>query len=776
MCDIPNIFRDLVALRLLYYQVKNDVIHGRVPLPANVFVRLAALQLQIEYGGHSPAIHKQGFFETSDEFAFSDFVPSAFQSLLEKSGWEDRIFALHASLKLSVAAAQLAYVEAISRTLHFGITEFVGMTTGKTPQKAKLGVTSSGLLVTIGATTIPAYYDFTKLGQWKVTPEGILIPMKGAPYTFKLKTLHAQQLCHLLIVYQLYYVVNTLSHFPSMPPPLLKILPHHSLFKPIRKRMPFDPERSRLAVFHRLYVESQSTTKVFHPAFSQYLLECLDSLHETWSSFNPAIFSLERKEFEHIYVCLQKAYEYVPKKHHHFYENIGLTKVILDNSLKLFPKTMPTLVSFLRLTSPRQADGSVLPSQLLSLANCKLGASDITVLASLFTKDPAVPDSAQYCVESIDLSSNELGGKGGQAILYPLRMNSTVIKTLKSLNFCNCAMDETPCNALSGIMSLPDNNLKSLSLAGNKFAQQGIRDLSKGFESFHCQLERLNLGYVQLTSEGLQSLLMAITLTKTLKVLYLNNCAIASKAILPLNDFLIQPECKLEDLNLANNGFNKATCKELCTCLKNNKSLVSINLSGNHFDVESAEALEDSLRFNPTITTLKLNKVDLDAKGGLVLSQLIATKKRLIHVELNENWKGKATREVFSTLCPAIGESASIESVSLCGNDIAEEASKFIASMMRTSRVLKDLYLDANKLGDKGMFEICTAIPVAHCLSTLSLAENQITSAGAKYIVGALSRRGNAANKVHLNLSRNSLPKETRDTLQDELKAIKLII
>lgn len=209
---VPNIQTDPVALQLMYYQIKADILSGKCPCPSYVAVRLAALQFWIQFGIYNPSIHKVGFFEDK-KIKPTDFIP---EKNIENNLalLESRIFTVMSrwSPKSTLEAIQW-YIQHAQRLVAFGLTSYSAKTTGD--KEVHLGVVDDGLLVTVGSASEAAYFDFPRIGKWEFVEGGVMVPCNESPFTFIMPKYQAMQFFEQLAVYQLYYCISKLKMVPN---------------------------------------------------------------------------------------------------------------------------------------------------------------------------------------------------------------------------------------------------------------------------------------------------------------------------------------------------------------------------------------------------------------------------------------------------------------------------------------------------------------------------------------------------------------------------------
>lgn len=105
---------------------------------------------------------------------------------------------------------------------------------------------------------------------------------------------------------------------------------------------------------------------------------------------------------------------------------------------------------------------------------------------------------------------------------------------------------------------------------------------------------KLDLSDNDCGDKGILPFVKALSSSK-LRYLYLRGNKLSSKAGQALAEYLAEPGCTLEVLDLSDNDLNKKISKAICAGLKDNKDLKKLMLSGNQVDTYTLESLEECM-------------------------------------------------------------------------------------------------------------------------------------------------------------------------------------
>nr|XP_021328746.1 NACHT, LRR and PYD domains-containing protein 3-like isoform X2 [Danio rerio] len=175
---------------------------------------------------------------------------------------------------------------------------------------------------------------------------------------------------------------------------------------------------------------------------------------------------------------------------------------------------------------------------------------------------------------------------GGKRRLIP-----AVVNCRKAV-FAGCNLTAQCCESLfSSLQS--SNSLRELDLSNNDLQDSGVKLLSDGLKSSHCQLEKLRLTSCQLSGQCCESLSSFLQSSNSMRELDLSNNDLQDSGVKLLSDVLKSSHCQLEILRLSGCMVTEVGCCFLASALRLNPShLRELDLSYNHPGESLAEMLD----------------------------------------------------------------------------------------------------------------------------------------------------------------------------------------
>jgi Ran GTPase-activating protein (RanGAP) involved in mRNA processing and transport len=216
-------------------------------------------------------------------------------------------------------------------------------------------------------------------------------------------------------------------------------------------------------------------------------------------------------------------------------------------------------------------------------------------------------------------------------------------KLFETLDLSYTSMMSEGFPSLTG-MILSNNSLKSLNVAGNSLDDTDMTLLSRALTQNKCvPLETIDFSFNHITCVGVEELMNAVWGSETLR--HLNLCKTKIKDRGAQLCAVVLTSIKLVSLNI---GFNQITSLGVKTLMKNvseNESLESLTLSGIQMDQSSAKAISFALAHCQSLRQVHLDSsLDGFALQRHIVAGIVSNRLSKLHVLTGFNIGRKSSK------------------------------------------------------------------------------------------------------------------------------------
>eukprot|EP01103_Thecamoeba_quadrilineata_P014209 TRINITY_DN4172_c0_g1_i1.p1 TRINITY_DN4172_c0_g1~~TRINITY_DN4172_c0_g1_i1.p1 ORF type:complete len:1170 (+),score=264.54 TRINITY_DN4172_c0_g1_i1:105-3614(+) len=692
--------RDQVAQRLIYHQVKQNILSGVWPISTSLAVRLAAYQLKHEVGDYNPTAHRPGTLKNR----FAQYLPASALKDGDHDYIERRILYVHSQITLISQDDVLTNYITIAQALQtFGLSMYP---VKRDNNQQTFGVGEDGVLINRDGST-QEHFDFfiyPLIRRFEKTAKGIQLTLRNPDKSlcFEVGAKAANEMMEEMCSY--YQLLQGLDRgllpdvdLPvrahSLPPAHYFGPPQATSSRPVRAGL-----SSRLQLLKTAYADcaQKQGLKMFDSVLFQIdqaqdlglSLERLDL-----SSLNPTSkeLSLLKDTFE-----MTQNLKLPPNQAPFFEENFNIVQFILDDNT-IGTEGAEALGNLL----------SVIRFKEVHLNRAKLGEKGAAILRPFLEKNATT--------EKWSSESNKLTDRGVKAIIHGLKSS----QGLSSFNFANNGLSEISTLLLK---SLLEKNLviTELNISHNKIGDAGLGTMLNGLRA-NKGLRNLDLCHTGITGKTVVPLLLWMAETAQIRELDLSENNLGDTVGKELVKIVGTPN-GLVTLRFRETKIGSKTLEEICEGLGSNKSLRSLHLNGNCFDKKKgADALLTALRSNNSLRSLGLGAT-APGKGSLVeLAGLIKMSPSIKSIDLSDSSEFKQA-DVLTPLSEAIGsERCLLEELVLAKSSLTPEGVASIASSLSKNKFLKKLDLSRNKVGKLGLNALANALQSNTTLETLTV-------------------------------------------------------
>ncbi|XP_072567204.1 protein NLRC3-like isoform X3 [Paramormyrops kingsleyae] len=188
-----------------------------------------------------------------------------------------------------------------------------------------------------------------------------------------------------------------------------------------------------------------------------------------------------------------------------------------------------------------------------------------------------------------------------------------VVKNSRTALLAGCRVTEEGCSSLASALRSNPSHLRELDLSYNHPGDSGVKLLSAVLEDPSCKLEKLKVGWCELTEKCCEALASALRSNSSpLRELDLSDNDLQDSGVKLLSAGLGDSHCKLGILRLSGCRVTEEGCSSLASALRSNPShLRELDLSYNH-PGDSGVKLLSAVLEDPSC---KLEKLNVDHSG-----------------------------------------------------------------------------------------------------------------------------------------------------------------
>jgi NLR family CARD domain-containing protein 3 len=306
----------------------------------------------------------------------------------------------------------------------------------------------------------------------------------------------------------------------------------------------------------------------------------------------------------------------------------------------------------------------------------------------------------------LKLSYNNLCDAGAAILASSLTEDGNRHHQLSVLDLGFNSIGDVGCGYLAVHCVAGNHNLQSLYLSGNQIGEKGALSIA-GAILHGTSLQSLYLSANQIGPMGTKTIAGAIAKNevkaiaarmeshsqqyRSLKVLDLGSTSMTSEGFIAIPGMLLS-NTSLQSLCLSDNGIDDQDMLVLSQALTQNKivPLESLVLSFNDITCSGVESLMNALWGSKTLRHLKLDNNKMQDRGA----QLCAVVQTSIALESLDISYNRVTTIGIKALMKNLSENNSLQSLSICGIAVDQNASKAVSYALAYNTSLQALHVD----------------------------------------------------------------------------------
>ncbi|XP_062892821.1 NACHT, LRR and PYD domains-containing protein 3-like [Mobula hypostoma] len=349
----------------------------------------------------------------------------------------------------------------------------------------------------------------------------------------------------------------------------------------------------------------------------------------------------------------------------------------------------------------------------------------------------------------LDVRGNALGDSGVKLLSAALRDPNC---KLQILGLWNVGLTDSGTEDLTSALRT-NRSLTELDLGSNDLGDSGVKLVSAALRDPESKLQKLDLTRVELTDSGAEDLAFALSTNRSLRELDLSKNTLGDSGVKFLSEALRDPECKLQSLGLICNNLTAACTADLASIVSANPSLVELKLGINELGDVGVKLLTATLKKRDC----KLQRLQLDENGltGSCVKDLasaLGAGSSLTGLDLSYNQLGDLGVKQLSKALKS--PDCKLEKLRLRAVGLMAPYVRYLASAVKANHSLVELDLGRNELRDSGVKLLSAALRKAGCrLQKLGLYAAELTDSCTDDLVTTL---GINRSVTQLNLGSNS--------------------
>ena len=351
---------------------------------------------------------------------------------------------------------------------------------------------------------------------------------------------------------------------------------------------------------------------------------------------------------------------------------------------------------------------------------------------------------SSHVMNSLDLSYNEIGGKGLQFICQALITNTSLVE----LNLTNCKLVISEENGpVVSEMLQKNKTLEVLKLSHNPgISDTGMFYIAEGLQN-NTSLKRLKMSSIN--EKGGKALATAIASNTSLPLvdLYLSSVEITEDSG-PAWVNMLQQNTTLNHISISFSNPSDIAVSFIAEGLQKHTLLKVLCLGCREITSVGSKYLSKMLMVNHSLISLHISANSIGDEGVTHLAESLKQNKTLKYLDIDSC---NITDTGVASLTDALRTNTSLTSLNMSNNPIGDEGVAHLAESLKQNKTLKHLDIDYCNITDTGVASLTDALRTNNSLNTLNLHGNDaLTEKGVRPLLDVCYRK--SRRYIYVNL------------------------
>eukprot|EP01129_Flabellula_baltica_P011332 TRINITY_DN493_c0_g1_i1.p1 TRINITY_DN493_c0_g1~~TRINITY_DN493_c0_g1_i1.p1 ORF type:complete len:1052 (-),score=238.04 TRINITY_DN493_c0_g1_i1:28-3183(-) len=721
---IPFKYPDNKSLNIFYEHLKSEMLLSKYQISEKVAVRLAALQMSVEFGPFVRATHKPGYFNRQ---SILKYLPEhILEELPSVKFAEMRIFSFYRQLlafpDLDEHFSKRLYIQFSREAYLWGVTFYSGFIN---EEESEIGICEDGVFFKSAFQL--EYIPFSSFFEVSVNDDYTILEIDFEDRTRKRALFETngnmEEILELLNGYYAILLAQDTEGIEEIDFPIsskLRIPDPTKYTRPLIRISPEDSPKSMLYWFRKFYTKLSEEQGV--QPNSRLLLQVANRLdnEELLDIIDLRSSNINNESLKILYT----AYKWTVQKF--VISKLRRTKTDLIPDISIH-----TLV----LADNQITDGDTL-GRLISLASVRRVDISYNRLGIKGAEDMAVHIEHNAKMEEFVLVGNEIQTDGLNALLRSLKNNPRLLAFTFQSNLINK-------NCKTSLAKIFDTNksIRAFDISDNPIGDDVAAGVIKALRD-NKKIEYLNFANCELGVDFGDRAIALISKRSNITGFKAGYNNLGSTFGINFSPILDENNLVVLDLRSTRLGTDGTTA--IFQGLSNNRSIAELILNGNETNKQGIQLLADFVAISTSIQKLGLRYCGIEKKSFTILGKGLQENSTLTSLDLSHN--KLSSIEACMKMSDAIGNlDCRIVELNLSSCCMKYKQLRELSEGFSDNQSIQRLFLDGNDVSLTGIRAICFGLSDHEDIEIITL---QDTNLRVKDVIEAIRRFGRGKTSI----------------------------